>query len=67
VAITLDTKASHFAIATPKGVLTPLPGQHVTYWTSRYVKADVAVTNADLVFVGYGVVARNMTGTTMPA
>ena len=57
VAITLDTKASHFAIATPKGVLTPQPGQHVTYWTPQYVKADVAVTNSDLVFVGYGVVA----------
>jgi Zn-dependent M28 family amino/carboxypeptidase len=57
VAITLDTKASHFTIATPKGVLTPRPGENVTYWTPQFSKPDVSVTNSDLVFVGYGVVA----------
>ncbi len=57
VSITLDTKASHFSIATPKGVLTPRPGEGVTYWTPQFSKPDVAVTNSDLVFVGYGVVA----------
>ena len=53
VAITLDTKASHFTIATPKGVLTPRPGEHVTYWTPQYSKPDIAVANSDLVLVVY--------------
>jgi Zn-dependent M28 family amino/carboxypeptidase len=57
VAVTLDTKTSHFAITTPKGLLTPQPGEHVTYWTPRFTKPDVAIANSDLVFVGYGVVA----------
>ncbi len=57
VSITLDAPASHFSIATPKGVITPHLPDDVVYWTSRFAGPDVTVKKSDLVFVGYGVVA----------
>src|SRR5476649_964765 len=57
VSITLDRAHSHYAIQTPKGMLTPKMADDVMYWTSQFAAPDVTVKNSDLVFVGYGVVA----------
>jgi Zn-dependent M28 family amino/carboxypeptidase len=57
VSITLDAPRSHFSIATAKGTMTPRFADDVMYWTPQFAGADVAVKNAPLVFVGYGVVA----------
>jgi Zn-dependent M28 family amino/carboxypeptidase len=57
VSLTLDPKASSLSIATPKGTLTPKLGVDVTYMTPQFAGPDVKVTNAPIVFVGYGVVA----------
>ena len=57
VTITLDQNASSFAIATPKGALTPKFSDDVVYWSPRFAAPDVDVKDSDIVFVGYGVVA----------
>ena len=57
VSLTLDPKASSLSIATSKGTLTPKLGVDVTYMTPQFASPDVKVTNAPMVFVGYGVVA----------
>jgi Zn-dependent M28 family amino/carboxypeptidase len=57
VSITLDGKASHFSIATPRGTVTPRLADDVVYSTPHYAGPDVTVKDSDLVFVGYGVVA----------
>ncbi len=57
VTVTLDSAASRFSIATPKGTLTPKFADDVVYWSPRFAAPDVAVTQSDIVFVGYGVVA----------
>ena len=52
VELTADPKLSSFAI---NG--TPLTyGEETVFWTKRVVE-DVAITDSDLIFVGYGVVA----------
>ena len=57
VTITLNAAASRFSFATPHGALTPgFPGE-VVYWTPQFHTDTVTVSRADLVFVGYGVVA----------
>ncbi|MEJ0023775.1 MAG: M28 family metallopeptidase [Alphaproteobacteria bacterium] len=57
VTIQLDSKASSFSLATPKGALTPKFADDVMYWSPHFDSADVKVTNSPLVFVGYGAVA----------
>ena len=57
VTIQLDSAASQFAFATPKGELKPKFADDAVFWTPQYAAPDVAVSNSDLVFVGYGVVA----------
>jgi Zn-dependent M28 family amino/carboxypeptidase len=55
VTIKLDPAASSLAFATPQGAFTPKFADDIVYWTARYANADVRITNAPLVFVGYGV------------
>src|SRR5215472_11245411 len=57
VVIALDAAKSKLSINTPQGVITPKFPDEVTYWTPRFARDSVSVTNAGLVFVGYGVVA----------
>jgi len=57
VVIALQGAKSHFSFATPEGALTPGFPDAVTYWTSHYASPEVKVTDAPLVFVGYGVTA----------
>jgi Zn-dependent M28 family amino/carboxypeptidase len=57
VTITLDQNASSFAIATPKGAITPKFADDVVYWAPRFGSPDTDVRNSDIVFAGYGVVA----------
>ncbi len=57
VSITLDAAASHLAFATAHGTLSPAFPADAVYWTPRFGARRVAVSNAKLVFVGYGVVA----------
>ena len=57
VSIALDADQSHFAFATPKGPVMPKFADDVVYWTPQFTAPDVRVSNSDLVFVGYGVVA----------
>ena len=57
VAIKLDGAASSFTVDTGQGAMTPKFPDDVTYWTPQYASAEVKVTKAPLVFVGYGVVA----------
>jgi hypothetical protein len=57
VTITLDQKASSFAIATPKGAMTPKFADDVVFWSPRFAAPDIDVKDSDIVFVGYGVVA----------
>jgi len=57
VTITLEPAKSNLRIDTAKGVLAPKFPEQAVYWTPQFAGADVAVRNAPLVFVGYGVVA----------
>src|SRR3954463_13204608 len=57
VAITLDAAASRLSFTTTKGAVTPRFADDLVYWTAQFAAPDVAVNKADLVFVGYGVVA----------
>jgi Zn-dependent M28 family amino/carboxypeptidase len=57
VTIALDPAKSSFGIETKAGTLNPKFADEAVYWTPQYAKPDVKVTNAPLVFVGYGVVA----------
>lgn len=55
--ITMDPKASSFAISGPDGTKTLKFADEVSFWTPRFDKADQKVVNSDLVFVGYGATA----------
>ena len=55
--IALDGAKSSFSFATREGAVTPNFPEAVTYWTPQYASNQVKVTDAPLVFVGYGVVA----------
>ena len=55
--IALDGVKSSFSFATREGAVTPNFPEAVTYWTPQYASNQVNVTDAPLVFVGYGVVA----------
>ena len=57
VQITLDAAKSSLAFATPQGALAPKFPDEAVYWTPQFKSDAVKVTNAPLVFVGYGVVA----------
>src|SRR5215472_8951632 len=57
VVIALDAAKSSFAIGTPQGAITPKFPDEVAYWTPHFASNIVKVTNAPLIFVGYGVVA----------
>ena len=57
VSIALNADQSHLSFATPKGPLLPKFADDVVYWTPQFTAPDVRVSNSDLVFVGYGVVA----------
>jgi Zn-dependent M28 family amino/carboxypeptidase len=57
VAIRLDAASSSFAFDTSQGQIVPKFPDEVTYWTPQFASAEVKVTKAPLVFVGYGVVA----------
>ena len=57
VNIALDAAKSSLVFNTPTGAVAPNFPDGTVYWTPRYAKADVDVTKAPLVFVGYGVVA----------
>jgi len=57
VQITLDAAKSSLAFNTPQGALTPKFPDETVYWTPQFKSDEVKVTNAPLVFVGYGVVA----------
>ncbi|HEX3808977.1 MAG TPA: M20/M25/M40 family metallo-hydrolase [Rhizomicrobium sp.] len=57
VNITLDAAKSKFVFSTPKGDITPKFPDDAVYWTPQFANANVKVSNSDLVFVGYGVVA----------
>jgi Zn-dependent M28 family amino/carboxypeptidase len=52
---TLDPAQSKFEFATPSGVIAPKFADDVAYWTPRFDKTEQAVTNSDVIFVGYGV------------
>jgi Zn-dependent M28 family amino/carboxypeptidase len=57
VNIALDAAASSLSFATPQGPLAPKFPDETVYWTPQFANSDVAVKDAPLVFVGYGVVA----------
>jgi Zn-dependent M28 family amino/carboxypeptidase len=57
VNITLDAAKSSLVFNTAQGALRPKFPDEDVYWTPQFKSADVAVKNAPLVFVGYGVVA----------
>lgn len=57
VSIALDAAKSSLTFNTPTGAVTPNFPESTVYWTPRYASADVDVSKAPLVFVGYGVVA----------
>ncbi len=57
VAIALDGRKSSFSLATSQGAMTPKFPDEVAYWTPHFASGAVKVTNAPLIFVGYGVVA----------
>jgi Zn-dependent M28 family amino/carboxypeptidase len=57
VNIALDAKQSSLAFNTPSGAVTPNFPEATVYWTPQYAGADVNVKAAQVVFVGYGVVA----------
>ncbi len=53
--IALDPVKSSFEIVGPDGAKQLKIADEVAFWTPRFDKADQAVKNSDLVFVGYGV------------
>jgi Zn-dependent M28 family amino/carboxypeptidase len=55
--IALDGTRSTFSFATREGAIAPNFPEAVVYWTPHYASGTVAVKDAPLVFVGYGVVA----------
>jgi Zn-dependent M28 family amino/carboxypeptidase len=55
--IALVAARSALKFDTPKGALTPKFPDDAVYWTPQFASNEVKVTNAPLVFVGYGVVA----------
>ncbi|MFM9864326.1 MAG: M28 family metallopeptidase [Micropepsaceae bacterium] len=55
--ITLDPAKSSFEVAGPDGAKALKVGDEVAFWTPRFDKADQAVKDSELVFVGYGVTA----------
>ena len=57
VTITLDAARSPLSIATPQGAMTPKFPEDAVWWTPRFGSDTVKVTDAPLIFVGYGVVA----------
>ena len=57
VSITLDQKTSSAAFQTAKGALPLKLGTDIAYFSPRFDKPQTSVTNAQVVFVGYGVVA----------
>jgi Zn-dependent M28 family amino/carboxypeptidase len=57
VTITLDPAKSSLSFATPQGALAPKFADDAVYWTPQFKSDAVKVTDAPLVFVGYGVVA----------
>jgi Zn-dependent M28 family amino/carboxypeptidase len=57
VNIALDPAQSSLTFSTPKGALSPKFPEEQVFWTPQFKSRDVSVTNASLVFVGYGVVA----------
>jgi len=57
VSITLDAAKSSLTFNTAHGAVTPKFPDEAVYWTPQFLRNDVKVTNAPLVFVGYGVVA----------
>jgi len=57
VNIALDAAHSSLAFATSHSALFPRFPDDTVYWTPQFASADVAVKDAPLVFVGYGVVA----------
>jgi Zn-dependent M28 family amino/carboxypeptidase len=57
VNITVDAAASSLSFGTAHGALVPKRPQDAVFWTPQFESEDVKVTNAPLVFVGYGVVA----------
>jgi Zn-dependent M28 family amino/carboxypeptidase len=57
VQITLDATKSSLVFNTPQGALAPKFPDEGVYWTPQFKSDEVKVTNAPLVFVGYGVVA----------
>ena len=57
VNITLDASKSMEVFNTPKGAITPKFPDDAVYWTPQYAGPNLKVSNSDLVFVGYGVVA----------
>jgi Zn-dependent M28 family amino/carboxypeptidase len=52
---TLDPTQSKFEIETPSGTIAPKFADDVAYWTPRFDKREQAVSDSELVFVGYGV------------
>src|SRR5271170_6810561 len=57
VNITLDQAKSSLVFATSQGEMNPKFPDETVYWTPQFKSNEVAVKNAPLVFVGYGVVA----------
>ena len=57
VVIALDASRSLFSFKTAQGDITPKFPDDAVYWTPHFASNTIKVTNAPLVFVGYGVVA----------
>ena len=57
VNITLDAAKSSLVFSTSQGEINPKFPDDDVFWTPQFKSTEVAVKNAPLVFVGYGVVA----------
>ncbi|MGQ0742675.1 MAG: M28 family metallopeptidase [Alphaproteobacteria bacterium] len=57
VNITPELAKYSFSFATPKGALTPKFGEETVYWTPQFAGNEVKVTQSQLIFAGYGVIA----------
>jgi Zn-dependent M28 family amino/carboxypeptidase len=57
VSITLDAAHSSLAVQTARGAVAAPFGDAQVFWSPHFLTSDVTVTNAPLVFAGYGVVA----------
>ena len=64
--ITLDEEASSFDVSVGGEPMGLELGADAVYW-SQNPEETVSLTESDVVFVGYGIVAPSMTGTTMRA